>query len=62
MSIYKSKGKTAQEAFEGIWELLKFTDDYALRKVGDEYEMRLKIVKPTRKELEEFEVMKLSNY
>ena len=59
MSIYKSKGKTAQEAFEGIWELLKFTDDYALRKVGDEYEMRLKIVNPTSKELEEFEVMKL---
>lgn len=54
MSIYKSKGKTAQEAFEGIWELLKFTDDYALRKVGDEWEIRLKVVKPTRTEREDF--------
>lgn len=59
MSIYKSKGKTAQEAFEGIWELLKFTDDAALRKIGDEWEIRLKIVKPSRKEREEFEVKKL---
>lgn len=59
MSIYKSKGKTAQEAFEGIWELLKFTDDYALRKVGDKWEIRIKVVKPTRKEREDFEVKKL---
>lgn len=56
MSIYKSKGKTAQEAFEGIWKLLKFTDDAALRKVGDELEIRLKVVKPTRKEREDFEI------
>ena len=56
MSIYKSKGKTAQEAFEGIWELLKFTDDAALRKVGDEWEIRLKVVKPTIKEREDFEI------
>ena len=56
MSIYKSKGKTGQEAFEGIWELLKFTDDAALRKVGDEWEIRLKVVKPTRKEREDFEI------
>lgn len=59
MSIYKSKGKNAQEAFNGIWELLKYTDDWALRKVGDEWEIRLKIVKPSRKEREEFEVKKL---
>lgn len=56
MSIYKSKGKTPKEAFEGIWELLKLSDDCALRKVGDDWEMRLKIVKPTKKEREDFEV------
>lgn len=55
MSIYKSKGKTAQEAFCGIWDLLKYTDDAAMRKVGDEWEIRVKIVKPTKKERKEFE-------
>lgn len=41
MSIYKSKGKTAQEAFYGVWELLKYTDDCALREVGDGKEVRI---------------------
>ena len=60
MSIYKSRGKTAREAFEGIWELMKYSDDYCLREEGDEWVMRLKVVKPTRKTREDFEQKKLN--
>ena len=55
MSVYKSTGKTGEEAFFGIWQLMQHTDDYLLRKTREGFEIRLKVSKPTRKEREEFE-------
>lgn len=55
MSVYKSGGKTAKEAFDGIWDLLKYSDDYCLRKDDGEYQIRLEVKEPTREVREDFE-------
>lgn len=55
MSVYKSIGQTPKDAFNGIWQLMQYTDDFLLRKVKEGYEIKLKICKPTKKERVEFE-------
>ena len=55
-SIYKAKGCTPEEAFRNIWDILKYTDDFALRKNQNGlWEVRLEIVAPTQSNREEFE-------
>ena len=58
-SVYKSHGKTPQEAFNGIYDLLKFTDDCCLRQENDGWTIRVAIVPPTKKEREDFEIKRI---
>lgn len=59
MGIYKAKARTPQKAFENIWLLLQYTDDYALREVKGGWEIRLEVKEPTKQERENFEIKKL---
>lgn len=52
---YQSCGKTPQEAFEGIWDLLRQSDNYCLREENGEWHIRLNIVPPTDEERKQFE-------
>ena len=54
--VYKGYGKTHQEAFESLWDLMRFTDDACLRQEGDRWRIRLNVVPPTDEERNEFEV------
>lgn len=56
MGIYKATAETPQKAFENIWLLMQYTDDYALREVKGGWEIRLEIKKPTKKERENFKI------
>ena len=55
LTICKGAGKTPQEAFASIWELLKYRDDYCLRKVGDEWRIKLYVLPPTMRQMMDFE-------
>lgn len=50
-STYKSVGQTPKDAFNGIWELMQYTDDFILRKVKEGWEIKLTVRKPTKKEM-----------
>ena len=55
-SNYKAKGSTPDEAVRNIWDILKYTDDFALRKnQNGTWEIRLEVVAPTQSKREEFE-------
>lgn len=55
-SIYKAQGRTPDEAFRNIWNILRHTDDFALRKNQNGlWEIRLEVVAPTQSKREEFE-------
>lgn len=55
-SIYKTQGSTPEDAFRHIWDLLKYTDDYSIRKnTNGTWEMRIEVVVPTKEKREEFE-------
>lgn len=53
--IYKSRGKSAEEAFAKIWEIMKFHDDYCLKRDGDEWVIRLEVHPPSREVRRDFE-------
>ena len=53
---YKSVGKTPQEAFEKIWDLMKYREDYCLKKVSDtEWHIKVVVVPPTLQQMQRFE-------
>ena len=54
--VYKGYGKTPQEAFESLWDLMRLTDDACLRQEADGWRIRLNVVPPTDEERNEFEV------
>jgi hypothetical protein len=54
-SVYTGCGKTVEAAFQSIWELMKYTDDFMCRKIGDKWEIKLSVIVPTDKDRNEFE-------
>ena len=52
---YNGCGKTPEEAFCSIWELMKYREDYLCRKTMDGYEIKIKLVVPTPNEQEIYE-------
>ena len=54
-SVYTGCGQTLEAAFQSIWELMKYTDDFMCRKIGEEWEVKLSVIVPTDKDRNEFE-------
>jgi len=54
-SVYTGCGQTVEAAFQSIWELMKYTDDFMCRKIGDKWEIKLSVIVPTDKDRNEFE-------
>ena len=52
----KSVGKTPQEAFAKIWDLMQFREDCCLKKISDnEWHIKIVIVPPTLQDMQRFE-------
>ena len=53
--VYKGFGKTPQEAFESLWDVMKFTDDCCLRQEDGGWCIKIVVTPPTDDERKEFE-------
>lgn len=53
--VYFGSGKTPQEAFESLWEALRQSDNYCLRKEDGKWNIRLSVEPPTNEERTQFE-------